>query len=165
MSHSPTRQIPPHLAPVSIAPPLSPLTHPMSTTPAHQLAREFAICVSLSFIVVLGVIHGLPHLTHALIASGPAPLARFLATPAAHIAQISHIHEHLLVVFKITVACCVLVFALREIVAAVGSLTGWWDVEGQDEEEDLEVGDKVERWGEKRSHLRGIPYPNNTVIF
>ncbi|KAJ7219660.1 hypothetical protein B0H12DRAFT_1078582 [Mycena haematopus] len=103
----------------------------MSPTSVPELAREFGICVSLSVFVVLGGIHGLRHLLHACIASGFAfclPIAKFLAPPAAQLVQILYIRAYLVVVFKLIVACTVLVFALREIVSGVGSWTGWWDM-------------------------------------
>lgn len=170
----------------------------MYATPLVQLFREFAICVSLSFIIVLGIIHCLLHLLHAAVTSGLAlrspALAKFLPSSAVQTAQhISHIHAHLFVIFKITVASSVLVFALREIGAAVA---GWWGVamDSLDENDDLEVGnrkpavrepsstplrmDEKKRWVvavsfvtlltsccSSHRHLGGIPYPNNTVIF
>ncbi|KAJ7109571.1 hypothetical protein C8R43DRAFT_962573 [Mycena crocata] len=110
----------------------------MSPTPARQLFKEFAICATLSFLIILGLIHALLHLLHIYLLSGVAlrsPLAKFLVGPAIQISQISQVHEYLLVVFKITLACSILVFATREIMLIVGSHLGYWQKEA-----DVETG-------------------------
>ncbi|KAJ6476897.1 hypothetical protein C8R45DRAFT_1102192 [Mycena sanguinolenta] len=145
----------------------------MSPTPIAQLAREFAVCVCLSFVTVLGVIHGILHLLHASIASGLAhhlPHMNLVAPPEVQLTHIAHIHAYLLVVFKITIACTVLVLALREIVYGVGSWTGWWDM--ADREGDLEEAEDYKTevresspWADEKKCSRGLPYPNSTVIF
>jgi hypothetical protein len=37
------------------------------------------------------------------------------------------LHLHTFVVLEVTVACSILALALREMVSAVGSMTGWWE--------------------------------------
>jgi hypothetical protein len=117
----------------------------MSPSPAHKLAHEFCICVTLSFFIILGAIHAFLHLLHLYFASAAFPssrLAKIFVAPAVQIAQISQIHEYLLVVFKVTFACSILVFAVREIVALLGSWMGWWNLDSQNAGEtgDVEAG-------------------------
>ncbi|KAK6992655.1 hypothetical protein R3P38DRAFT_3225436 [Favolaschia claudopus] len=157
----------------------------MSAIPASRLAREFIICVILSFFIVLGLIHGLLHFLHAGVASGivvlHSPLAKHLVGPAIQLSQIAQLHGYLLAVFKVTMACSALIFAVRELVSGLGLWTGWWDLdsaetssEGLDElEAGLSIVDVKEAtivWtDEKLTDLSQThfphPYPNNTAIF
>ncbi|KAJ7151780.1 hypothetical protein C8R43DRAFT_1127415 [Mycena crocata] len=104
----------------------------MSSTPTSQLVREFAICATLSFIIILGLVHGCLHLLHISIVSGNAmrsPLARLVSEPALRISQIADLHAHLIVVFQTTIMCSVLVFAVREIARILGPHFGFWQKE------------------------------------
>ncbi|KAJ7189326.1 hypothetical protein GGX14DRAFT_580804 [Mycena pura] len=104
----------------------------MSTNPTQQLCREFAICALLSFFIIMGILHLVLHLLHGYFVSSLAlcsPLARFLAAPAVHIAQIGQMHAYLVGVFKVTVACTVVVFAVRQMVLQMGTWMGWWGLE------------------------------------
>lgn len=108
----------------------------------RQFLREFAICASLSFLVILGTLHAVLHLLDHACPSELGlctHLAKFLTSDAA---QSSHVY--LLLVFKVTIACTILVFALREIV-----LTGvrWWHPSA--EERDVEKGDRKPRITDK----------------
>ncbi|KAJ7617069.1 hypothetical protein FB45DRAFT_1104186 [Roridomyces roridus] len=84
------------------------------------LVREFLICTSLSFIIILGLVHGLLHLGHlyfmSQLVSQPTPIHP-QDTTVVRIAQIALTHEYLLRAFKLTIACSVLVFGLWEIAA------------------------------------------------
>ncbi|KAJ7486877.1 hypothetical protein FB451DRAFT_1168256 [Mycena latifolia] len=150
----------------------------MSPTSTRQIVREFAICASLSFIIILGMIHALLHILHLLFQSEAAlrsPLAQFVAAPAVQLSRISEAHTYLLVVFKITIACTVLVFAARELLLAGGAYLGWWG--SRTREGDLENGDcKFEaalgwRTDEKNlkrpassGHLAPIPEVDETLV-
>ncbi|KAJ7097058.1 hypothetical protein B0H15DRAFT_797791 [Mycena belliarum] len=124
----------------------------LSCNPTHQFVRELVVCAALSFIIVLGVVHATLHLLHLYIESTalpctPAPLPERLATPALQLSRISEAHTYLLVVFKITLACTVLVFAGRELVVAGGVHFGWWG-EGAQEgvtDDDLKREDEEKR--------------------
>jgi hypothetical protein len=109
----------------------------MTSTSIPRLTREFTLRVCFSFIIALGIIHAASHLLHTSIVTGLALCSPFFAKPALQLAQILHLHTF--VVLEVTVACSILALALREMVSAVGSMTGWWDLEGQ--EEDMEAGD------------------------
>ncbi|KAJ7747127.1 hypothetical protein DFH07DRAFT_776083 [Mycena maculata] len=110
----------------------------LSSSPSTgELFREFAICASLSFIVILGVLHALLRLLHVYFVSGLAlrwPLVKVMTTSAFRISQITTAHAYLLVVFELTIACTVLVFAVREISLAIGASRGG--------EGDLEAGEE-----------------------
>ncbi|KAJ7023171.1 hypothetical protein C8F04DRAFT_1401872 [Mycena alexandri] len=141
----------------------------MTPTPVRQIARELVICTSLSFIVILGVIHALLHLLQASIISGAtiqSPVGKFFATPAVRIAQISQLHSYVLVIFKVTIACTILVLAVREAVSSLGIWIGWWTPEGQ-LEADLESGDlksDVDWSADEKVPYSDAPYPNETVF-
>ncbi|KAJ7681677.1 hypothetical protein B0H17DRAFT_1138276 [Mycena rosella] len=104
------------------------------TISVRHFLQEFAICASLSFIIILGIIHAVFYLAQMFFLSGLLPLtltARFLAqllsTPGRTI-QLSHIAElstYLLVMLRVTIACTVLVFAFRELIAIGGCYMGW----------------------------------------
>ncbi|KAJ7772179.1 hypothetical protein B0H16DRAFT_1451260 [Mycena metata] len=143
----------------------------MSPTPILQLVREFSFCVVLSFAVIIGVIHAALHLLQNYCVSEfivQSSLARFLATPAMHIAQITQVQEYLLVVFKMTMACTILVFAVREVVLSFSSWMGW---SSEEADGNLEAGDRkiavVGQWGwksdEKLPYTMTIPAPNGKL--
>jgi hypothetical protein len=103
--------------------------------------REFAVCAALSFLITLGAIHALLHLLHIYCVLSLAlhmPLATILTEPAVQLALLADAQIYLLVVFKVTVACTVLVFALRELALALGPRMGWC---GRSRERDAEAGD------------------------
>ncbi|KAJ7615973.1 hypothetical protein FB45DRAFT_1064153 [Roridomyces roridus] len=110
------------------------------STSVRQLMHDFAVCASLSFIIVLGIIHGLIHLLHLYFTSSRAasagPITTAILVPALRITEIATAHAYLMLVFKLTLACTVLVFALKEICCAVCARMGWCgvDVQGEDVE-------------------------------
>jgi hypothetical protein len=109
----------------------------MTSTSIPRFTREFTLRVCFSFIVALGIIHAASHLLHTSIVTGLALRSPSFAKPALKLAQILHLHTF--VVLEVTVACSILALGLREMISAVGSMTGWWDIEGQ--EEYREAGD------------------------
>ncbi|KAJ7094112.1 hypothetical protein C8R44DRAFT_749630 [Mycena epipterygia] len=114
---------------------------PTSVT-LRQFLREFAICASFSFIIIFSTLHALLHLIDQGFPSELAlciPLAQFWPLDAT---QSSHLS--LLLIFKVTIACTILVFALREIV-----LTGMKLWRPSAEERDVEKGDRKPRITEK----------------
>ncbi|KAJ7049044.1 hypothetical protein C8F01DRAFT_1185968 [Mycena amicta] len=127
---------------------MSRFTPSSSFAKTKQLCRELLLCIALSFIILLGIIHGLLHVLHRhYSAASPSPSppshssenstsAEALAL-ALRIASIAMLHAYLTVVFKVTVACSVLVFAARELGVFVGVKIGWL---AEDEEEDAEDG-------------------------
>ncbi|KAF7333728.1 hypothetical protein MVEN_02329200 [Mycena venus] len=128
--------------------PLLNISAPMSSA---RLAREFFICVCLSFVIILGVIHAFLHLIHLHLLSEilRSPVADFLAETIVQIAQISQLHEYLFVVFKVTFACSILVFAVREIVMTLFYWIGCSNVDSEtvDWEAKLAVADlEGQRW-------------------
>ncbi|KAJ7072048.1 hypothetical protein C8F01DRAFT_1361480 [Mycena amicta] len=116
-----------------------------------KVLREFAACTSLSFLFILGMIHTLFWALSLYLASGrtlDTPLLRFIAAPAVQMAEITQLDAYLLVVFKKTLACTVVVFAAREVMSKIGCWMGWWDSEDEDDEVvQLESGKR--RVGEK----------------
>ncbi|KAJ7649216.1 hypothetical protein B0H17DRAFT_1215381 [Mycena rosella] len=125
------------------------------TISVRQFLQEFAICASLSFIIILGVIHAVLYLAQMFFLSGLPPLtltARFLAqllSAPGRTMQLSHIAElstYLLIVFKVTIACTVLVFAFRELIAIGGCYMGWSG--SRKKQGDAEKGDHKQklRW-------------------
>ncbi|KAJ7134111.1 hypothetical protein C8R46DRAFT_1235297 [Mycena filopes] len=136
----------------------------MLPTPARQITRELFICTVLSTLVILVLVH----FVHLLYASAfpSTPLGKLLAAPAAQIAQIAQMHAYVFVVFKVTMACTVLVLALREVVACVGISMGWWGA-SVPEEADLEAGklaDDDDWSAEEKASYSDAPYPNETVL-
>ncbi|KAJ6472640.1 hypothetical protein DFH09DRAFT_472527 [Mycena vulgaris] len=127
-----------------------------SSTAARLFAREFFICASLSFIIILGVLHALLHMLHLCFVSDLAlrsPLARFLTAPAEQLSRIADAHTYLLIVSKVTIACTVLVFAVREIIVAGGTYLGWW----RTLPDDVEAGDlatEEQGWREDKKVTR-----------
>lgn len=112
------------LPPTSLTLPSSP---PMSSSSSSitQLAREFVTCASLSFIIILGILHAFLHFLHMCITSGIAlswPSMSFLSRtlPAIQNSDIAQAHTYLVEVFNVTIACTVLILALRGIIMAVG---------------------------------------------
>jgi hypothetical protein len=75
----------------------------------RQLLHEFAICVSLSFTIVLAVIHTLLQLPLSLSYLAPTQLQIHWLSPT--LLRITESHACPLTVLKATVACTVLVFA------------------------------------------------------
>jgi hypothetical protein len=111
-------------------------------SPTLRVAREFLICVCLSFTIILGAIHAVLHLLHVSFISGAlrSPLARVLVKPIVQIAQISLLHEYLMVVFKVTFSCSILVFAMREVLITLLSWVGCVSLESEARE--LEARDR-----------------------
>ncbi|KAJ6603037.1 hypothetical protein B0H10DRAFT_1957950 [Mycena sp. CBHHK59/15] len=109
-------------------PPLPSCPKEMSHCSLRQLVHEFAICASLSFVIILGVLHALPHVLHICylsdLAQASSPLAGFWIPP---VIRITEAHTSLLTVFKVTVACTILVFAAREIISELGWHLGFRD--------------------------------------
>ncbi|KAF8193220.1 hypothetical protein K438DRAFT_1969708 [Mycena galopus ATCC 62051] len=144
----------------------------MSPTPVVQLARQFVICVFSSFIVILGVIHILGHLVHASVVSETtlrSPLAALFGRPAVQIAQIADIPEHVFIVFKMTFACSVLVFALRDLVSLVGSWAERMNSEGKTKGDleaawDRKVDAHEANPAEKRSGIPSLPIGRRLIL-
>ncbi|KAJ7258016.1 hypothetical protein C8J57DRAFT_1234633 [Mycena rebaudengoi] len=126
----------------------------------RQLLHEFAICVSLSFTIVLAVIHTLLQLPLSLSYLAPTQLQIHWLSPT--LLRITESHACPLTVLKATVACTVLVFAGREIIFSLGKLLGICRTE---EEEDLESGNSKRpsplatepSWGLDEKNSRILP--------
>ncbi|KAJ7061056.1 hypothetical protein C8F01DRAFT_1138746 [Mycena amicta] len=110
-----------------------------------QLCRELLLCIALSFIILLGIIHGLLHVLHrhysAASAASASPSSENSTSAEAlalalRIASIATVHAYLAVVFKVTVACSVLVFAARELGVFVGVKMGWLAKDPDEEDEE-----------------------------
>ncbi|KAJ7456008.1 hypothetical protein B0H11DRAFT_231299 [Mycena galericulata] len=140
-----------------------------------QLLRELVVCASLSFIIILGVMHALLHLLYIYLASGHALRSSLTKTMTASVMQMSQIADaqaYILVVFKVTVACTILVLAVREIISAAGNYLGWFNPlkEGDSEAGDCKLPKSVERPDEKVA-LTDVPYfsisipaPNDPLV-
>ncbi|KAJ7826296.1 hypothetical protein B0H14DRAFT_3722657 [Mycena olivaceomarginata] len=132
-------------------------------SPTLRFAREFLICVCLSFTIILGAIHAVLHLLHVSFISGAlrSPLARVLVKPIVQIAQISLLHEYLMVV--------ILVFAMREVLITLLSWVGCVSLESEARE--LEARDRKrladlegQEWADAKSYYTlSIPAPGIAV--
>ncbi|KAJ6589606.1 hypothetical protein B0H19DRAFT_239575 [Mycena capillaripes] len=119
----------------------------MSPVPALKLAREFFICGCLSSVIILGLINAFIHLPHIYVVRWAlrSPLIKSVAVSALQIGQISQLREYQAIVFQVTFACSILVFAVGEIVLTIG----YWL--GRENETDLEIGAAdVDGWGREK---------------
>ncbi|KAJ6549942.1 hypothetical protein B0H19DRAFT_1073841 [Mycena capillaripes] len=128
---------------------------------AIHLSREFTLGVSLSVIIVLGIIHAVLHLLNASLVYAPALRLRLpLAQSSALQITISTLHAYLLVAFKITMASSILVVAVREIAAVIS----WWRGDNR-EDDSLETGVRSDKAQGKLRYSRPSTYPNETILF
>jgi hypothetical protein len=88
----------------------------MSQPTIRQLLCDFAICASLSFFIILGVIRALLHLLHIYFLSDLAHISPSFSIWLSPVVRIAEANACFLTVFKLTIACTVLVFAAREII-------------------------------------------------
>ncbi|KAF8175912.1 hypothetical protein K438DRAFT_2022755 [Mycena galopus ATCC 62051] len=104
--------------------------------PIPKLAREFFTCICLLCGILLGGIHVCLYLMPTTDSAFPElptsapPLRNFILDSIARpIAQISLLPQYHLAVFKVALACSILVFLVLE-------AASWWDPESIDEMRD-----------------------------
>ncbi|KAJ7660536.1 hypothetical protein B0H17DRAFT_1144967 [Mycena rosella] len=124
----------------------------MSAISVRQFLREFAVYASLSFIVILSIIHVVLCLAQIFcfppLTFTARLLAQLLGAPEAmQLSPVAELSTYLLVVFKVTIACTILLIASRELIETGGSYLGWWGA--RKSQGDAEKGDHKPplRWG------------------
>ncbi|KAJ7159952.1 hypothetical protein C8R43DRAFT_1124317 [Mycena crocata] len=93
----------------------------LSSSPT-KLIRDFVLCTSLSFVILLSAINaGLRVYTYLSSTQASSPVNQSIwVTGSIQLSQVLAAHEYLTLVFKVTLACTMAVFLVREFAFQLG---------------------------------------------